>query len=332
MTESYILSDKNNLRVKVFVVGYPSCGESVVACICDEDTVIYTCVIDSFKYKGNNETMHILERLGVSTINLLCWSHPDHDHTFDMESIITQFCDDKTIFLLPLGLHGKPYDNVNYNKGDLKIVNRIAQLNAKEKMCHNTVCVNPQRRQEIDGFSLSCYPDEIEVTINALSPPSPLINHRIAQNQLISKNEFCITLCISVGAYRFLLCSDIENPVIDCLHSGSLYKPVLVKIPHHGSPTADAFLNRAELSSDSTFACTTGYRSHGLPNNAILQAYGEQCQMVHFTGAADTHKYGVVEYTFTPYAFLEVGEEMVRACSKMKIDCRGNAVKVFPMC
>lgn len=330
MTNRYLLTDKHNLRVKVFIIGYPSCGESIVFCIYDNETVLYTCVVDSFKYMGNNETLHILERLGISRINLLCWSHPDHDHTFDMDSIITGFCNNKTIFLLPLGLNGKPYDKVDYNKGDIQIINKIVQLNAKEKMCHNTVCVSPQRRQEIDGFSLFCYPDEIEVTIDALSPPSPLINHRIAQNQLIHKNEFCITLCICVGAYKFLLCSDIENAAIECLHPGSLNKPVLVKIPHHSSPTADALVNRAAFSTDSTFACTTGYRSHGLPDSAILSAYGERCKMVHFTGSVDTHKYGVVEYTFSPYDFMNVGEDTMQACSKMKIDCHGNAVQVFP--
>lgn len=55
-----LLSDKSKLCVKFFIVGYPSCGESVVVCICDGDKVLYTCVIDSFKYRMHNETVCIL--------------------------------------------------------------------------------------------------------------------------------------------------------------------------------------------------------------------------------------------------------------------------------
>ena len=324
------LSDKRNLRIKIVIIGYPSCGESIVACICDNETVLYSCVVDSFKYKGHNETITILNRFGIKHVNLLCWSHPDHDHSFDMDAIIDTFCDDRTAFLLPHGLNGKPYDNINYNKGDEKIVARIAAMNAKRKLCHNTICVVPKRRQEVDSFSLLCYPEEIPISIMALSPPSPLINHRIQMGQTIKKNEFCISLCIEMGGYRFLLCSDIENPVIESLHSESLQNPVLVKIPHHASPTADALLEYSALSPTSTYACATGFKSKQLPNSDILNTYAQRCRMVHFTGQEETHKYGAVEYTFFPYTYLPTGNNAIQFCSCMNIKCHGNAIQVQP--
>ncbi len=325
-----LLSDKSKLCVKFFIVGYPSCGESVVVCICDGDKVLYTCVIDSFKYRMHNETVCILQRLGVGHVDLLCWSHPDHDHSFDMDSIISGFCDDTTKFLLPQGVNGKSFDMVNYNKGDKLIVAKIAAMNEKHKICHNTVCVCPKHRMEVESFSLVGYTDEVPVNVMALSPASPTINHRIAREQVIEKNELCISLCLEVGAFRVLLCSDIENPAIANLHAKSLHEPILVKIPHHSSPTAAALLDYATFSPTSTFACTTGYRSMKLPNMKVLDSYGKCCKMVHFTGYASGYKYGVVEYTFMPYSFADVGNEKMRACGTMKVSCHGNALQVYP--
>ena len=127
------------------------------------------------------------------TRGLLCWSHPDHDHSFDMDSIISGFCDDTTKFLLPQGVNGKSFDMVNYNKGDKLIVAKIAAIERKHKICHNTVCVCPKHRMEVESFSLVGYTDEVPVNVMVLSPASPTINHRIAREQVIEKNELCIS-------------------------------------------------------------------------------------------------------------------------------------------
>ena len=203
-------------------------------------------------------------------------------------------------------------------------------MNEKHKICHNTVCVCPKHRMEVESFSLVGYTDEVPVNVMALSPASPTINHRIAREQVIEKNELCISLCLEVGAFRFLLCSDIENPAIANLHAKSLHEPILVKIPHHSSPTAAALLDYATFSPTSTFACTTGYRSMKLPNMKVLDSYGKCCKMVHFTGYASGYKYGVVEYTFMPDSFADVGNEKMRACGTMKVSCHGNALQVYP--
>lgn len=322
------ISDKRNFNVTISVIGYPSCGESIVLCFRDGTTVLYSCVIDCFKYRRHNETVETLRRLEVDKINLLCWSHPDHDHSFDLDTIIENFCDERTTFLVPLGLNGTDYDKVEYNKGDKKIVEQIRALNAINRLCHVTTNVRPNYRMEIEEINFCCYPDEIPVKIHALSPPSPAINYRIGQGQMLAKNELAISLCFNVAGHKFLMCSDLEDGSIQVLHRDSLLRPVLVKVPHHSSPTSISLFERMEIDSATTCACTTGYKSQGLPHPVVLERYKEKCKMVHFTGTDNGHKFGVVEYTFTPFSFRMIGKEVVTPSSDLNIKCMGNAYKL----
>lgn len=335
------ISDIRKLCVKVFVIGYPSCGESIVVCFMDGEMPLYTCVIDSFKYRCLNQTVEVLKSLDVSRIDVLCWSHPDRDHTFDISTLISAYCDSDTAILVPLGIHGKDYGLVKYNKGDRKLVERILALNELSRRSFVTTNVRPGYRMEVEDLVFSSYPDSIRAEIMALSPFSPLINHRIAKNQTITKNELSIALCITVGGHRFLLCSDVENNAIGTLHSESLYKPLLVKIPHHASATAADLLDCAKLSKTGTYACSTGYHSQGLPDAGILGRYGQACAKVHFTGGYGADKYGMVEYTFFPMSYVQLDSNNKEASdldgsiiydgSKMNIKCHGNATCVYPV-
>ena len=57
------ISSRNNLIVKVFVIGYSLRGESILILFLDkgsDNKVLYAMVIDSFKYKSENKTLDIM--------------------------------------------------------------------------------------------------------------------------------------------------------------------------------------------------------------------------------------------------------------------------------
>ena len=88
------ISDRRNLLIKVYVIGYSNRGESICILFLDagyDNKVLYSIVIDSFKYKGLNETVEILNQWGIDKdkLNMLVWSHPDYDHTYGIDEIIT---------------------------------------------------------------------------------------------------------------------------------------------------------------------------------------------------------------------------------------------------
>ena len=66
------ISDRRNLVVKVYVIGYSNRGESICILFLDagyNNKVLYSIVIDCFKYKGENKTIDILGQWGISKNN-----------------------------------------------------------------------------------------------------------------------------------------------------------------------------------------------------------------------------------------------------------------------
>ncbi|MBJ2189101.1 MAG: hypothetical protein JFR41_10805 [Muribaculaceae bacterium] len=319
--------------MKVFIIGYPTMGESIVTLFIDkgnDNAVLYSCVIDSFyrkdkSGKNHNETIEILKRFNVSALNLLCWSHPDFDHSRGLDDIISSYCNGDSQIILPMHVHGKPYENISYNAIDRPIIQKIVALNAKNKRTFLSVCAGNRTRYEVADFNFIDFPDgnHIPVAIHAHSPSSSFLNDRIENDQPIKKNELSIFLTIEVDSNRFLFCGDTENEAIEQINTRHIINPLLVKIPHHSSESSDVLLNMALFSKKKTCACTTAYKrgKRKLPDDNVLSKYVEQCKMVHYTGEDTEHNVGVVEYSFTPYDFAPNGEP----CSYMVAECHGNA-------
>ena len=299
------ISKCTNLVIKIYVIGYSSKGESIIVLFQDreDNSVLYTVVIDSSVYKNCNKTVEILENYGIHAIDLLCWSHPDEDHTLGMDDIITRFCNDLTKIILPYGVNGKDFDKIDYNQGDVGLVRKIIDLNEKRKRAHLTSCVTPPYFQPMAMVTFSDYPDQIDVQIHTLSPHSPLINERIGNGKKMKKNELSIALYIKVENYNFVFCSDIENPTIDNIMASCFDNPVFIKIPHHTSKTSDSLLNILKTDQSNTLGCTTVYKQHGLPDEELLERYEKVCTQVHTTGTTEKEKpiFGVVEYSFSLY-------------------------------
>lgn len=299
------ISHCKNLIVKIFVIGYSQRGESVIVAFLDKESnnVLYTIVIDSFTYKGINKTLDLLNQYNISSIDMLCWSHPDYDHTKGLDVLINQFCNENSKIITPYGLNGKLYDVIDYNKSDISIVNKIIKLNERKKNVHLTSSVTPSLYLPMEFFCFSDYPDKVDVQIHTLTPHSSFINERIGNEKTIKKNELSIALYVVVEKYKFVFCSDIENMAISNIMQSCFDNPIFIKIPHHTSKSSDELLNISILDKKNTLACTTIYKNHNLPDKDLLDKYKKLCYLVHSTGtsSAKLQNFGIVEYTFDLY-------------------------------
>lgn len=293
-----------HLIIKIFVIGYSSRGESILFLFLDKENslVLYSIVVDCFKYKGLNKTKEILDQYKIQTLDMLCWSHPDFDHTKDMETLLSCYCGKHTKIITPYGLNGKLYDVIDYNKEDISIVHEIINLNQK-KGYHLTSAVTPGLNQPMEYICFSDYPDQIKTQISTLSPFSPDINRHIGSDRKIKKNDLSIALFIEVENYHFLLCSDIEDNTIRQMMNSSFDNPIFIKIPHHTSPTSQALLELLQVDKMNTYGCTTIYKQHKLPNEELLEKYKDHCKTVHSTGTSKAKhiNHGIIEYTFDLY-------------------------------
>ena len=119
------ISSRDNLIVKVYIIGYSLRGESILILFLDKGDnlkVLYSIVIDSFKYKGEHKTLDIMDdyNLKVLKLNMLIWSHPDFDHTLGLKEIIQNYCDENTQVVLPYGMTGDDWNKRN-STGKIRI-------------------------------------------------------------------------------------------------------------------------------------------------------------------------------------------------------------------
>lgn len=306
---SYIsISDRRNLIVKVFVFGYPLRGESILVLFVDKhnNKILYSIVIDSFKYRGVNKTVDVMSSLGLDNqkIDMLIWSHPDYDHTYGIDSILNRFCNDNTAILLPYDLNGEQWSKISYNRDDKKILRDIENLFSEKDLSHETIVVPKNAIVHFPPLKFNDFVGELEVIISALSPIGSRIN-KLQKNQKIHKNELSMSIMIEVGKHKFLFMSDIENANIKHINCNLIKDPVFIKIPHHTSKESNLLLKQLIKISDERpyISCTTVYRRHKLPEEELLGYYKCISDQVDCTGFAVGNEkvFGYIEYTFDLY-------------------------------
>lgn len=308
------ISDRRNLIIKVYVIGYPQRGESICILFLDsgyDNKVLYSIVIDCFKYKGINKTIEILDEWGIKKdkdkLDMLVWSHPDYDHTYGIDAVLYNCCDEKTKVILPYDLNGEAWNKIDYNRDDKEIVEKILGLTKRKFLSHETACVPQNLYIPFENMVFNDLLGDLHADIFAISPHSARINYLLETHSEIHKNDLSIGLCIDVGneyKYRLVFLSDIENEAIHMLYNKSYEDPVFIKIPHHTSSTSDHYLECiSNLDEKPYIACTTTYKTQKLPEKDLLAGYISQVQQVDCTGFSKNknQNFGFIEYTFDFY-------------------------------
>lgn len=307
----------SSLRVHVFLIGYADQGESIVVLLKEgEANVLYSIVVDCYEIDGLNKTTEILSGLEGS-INMLCWTHPDEDHSIGLDSIINNHCSKDSIVLLPYGLE----EGVKIrNLGDVEpVIKQVFDLGNMRTKPVCSVSAHLKQFDPIDDFQIvDDYGGTVDVTIQALAPYREYIFEKIHSSKAVDKNDLSIVLVINIGAYRFLLTGDVEDMMISKMGKQYYQNPVWVKIPHHASNSSTTLLDY--LLTDNSLQVlsgTTVKKASGLPNPDVVKAYKNICEQVNATGnptVEENENYGMVRYCFDLF-----GEKTVR------VHCDGNA-------
>lgn len=303
--------------VKVYVIGYSERGESILIVFLDKgdnNKLLYSIVIDSFKYKGVHKTLDIMERYGLKDrkVDMLVWSHPDYDHTYGLNEILNYYCSEDTIVILPYDLNGAAWNKVNYNKEDKHLIDTVLGLTKRKFLSHETISVIKDESQPVKHLSFSDAFGNLDVQIDALSPHGSKINYKLEKNATIHKNDLSISLQISIGnkdgRHKLLFLADTENDEIDMLNPEAFDQPLLTKLPHHSSSSSDHLPVRFKMrdtfaSRKPVLACTTIFKRQGLPEPDMVKQYRECFCQLDWTGTSKSSQknYGYVEYTFDIY-------------------------------
>lgn len=305
----FFIDDITDIILEIYVVGYHEKGESIVLFLCDksQEKAIFTAVIDCFCFADLNKTYEILQDRQIESTDLLCWTHPDEDHTKGLDDIINQFCTHKTKFILPEGIYGKKSDILQYSEDELKLIQTINSYNTHQNYCVNSISANPSCALEILKYEFSDnIGKKLIFSIDAVAPISAIIRRRIdSEPEKIKNNDFSIALLVNLGNMQFFLSGDIENQTIQQLSENFIDNLVFLKIPHHASQSSNLLLSKIVNSQRDTqipISCTTVYKSHNLPNPELMEEYKIYSEKLHSTGFNDfqNFNYGIMEYSFEP--------------------------------
>ena len=302
-----IFLDSDNLRLIVYVIGYPQMGESQVILLKDiiSGNIYYSAVVDCYKLQDINKTIDILNENNIRSLNLLCWTHPDDDHSYGIDEIFKNFCNYKTKILLPEGIYGDPNDFVDYKPKYLDFFEDLKKNNSKAAYNVHSATVIEGEVQGVETIYFQRGINEIKFRISTIAPISAIVRRRI-QAGLSTKNDISISLLFSLGELSLFLTGDIENQTINLIAREFLPEITFLKTPHHTSKSSDALLSVFERQYDFEykipFTCTTAFRKHKLPDDELIEGYRMFSNTFYTThDDLSVEKFGYINFEFNPF-------------------------------
>lgn len=300
---------KINDELSVYIVGYETAGESIIINLGDK----FFALIDCFKTAEHFKTLDILKEIGVDSLDLICWTHTDEDHTLGLSSIIEEYVDyEKTLFITPEGFQPKDIFHKYESKfhKEYKEIFELAEKNIHLANHHSAN--NGFSRTFLYKFSGSEVPLRIE--IKGYTPLSFVVKEfslkfveeyfSLGEKGRSRPNYFSITLKITVthpdiAPISICLTSDLDNYIIKRMKTADASEcfgdNLIMKIPHHGSRNSSELIN---FVSSLGYAATTTYKNSRLPKDEILREYKQKKSLVSHTGV-NTGKYGIIKYNIT---------------------------------
>ena len=97
------------LICKIFILGHPSQGESIVFLLYGDNRIIYSCVVDSFVQNDRVVPKDLLFSLGIDKITDVFWTHPHDDHSNGLVELIETFTPQR--IYIPVELQRLPNNN-----------------------------------------------------------------------------------------------------------------------------------------------------------------------------------------------------------------------------
>lgn len=286
--------DFQDFVLEIYIIGYRTKGESIVVLFKEQEKVFYSFVIDSYykKYKRiTNRTISILTGNGVKIIPLLIMSHPHEDHIKGIEGLIGTYCDENSQFYYPARSFDIETGEVKLTPKEKKILKLVRENNKNKKTFSNAVGVTAggyNMLRTVYLYDINDYNKEYPLPIEIVAiTPITSVNDAKAVNSKLDPNDLSISIVVNINDYYLLLGSDITNSHIDKLDRELLSGVKFVKIPHHGSSTADK-LTKFFLPQQLDYACCTNYNvgSSHLPLESILKEYKIISQRVDVVGCS----------------------------------------------
>lgn len=92
MKSTIIEAALDKVHVRIFTMGGNGIGESFLILFQQDESVLYSILIDSFStiVKGKDTILpqRFIEHYGIEKLDCIIWSHPHDDHSYGLDTII----------------------------------------------------------------------------------------------------------------------------------------------------------------------------------------------------------------------------------------------------
>lgn len=275
-----LIRNFNEVFLDVYLIGYPTEGESIVCCLkTDNDTspFLFTGVIDCYRNEQANYTVELLKKLEIQKLDLLCWTHPDADHSLGIDELICNYVDKGTVVSIPISLleHKENFNEYSQQYCQM-ILNRLKTRKLEDKI-QLKYTGNDTEVYARDYLKIN-QDKSYSLRIKALAPDSALVAN-LLNRKTMENNIFSIALYLKFEMLNVLFTGDIENNTIRALQDTWDLPDNFhyIKIPHHGSSSASNLIDILERQQNPNVigevACSTVFRKAKLPEPKILKRY-----------------------------------------------------------
>lgn len=296
----------DKVHVRIFTMGGNGIGESFLILFQQDESVLYSILIDSFStiVKGKDTILpqRFIEHYGIGKLDCIIWSHPHDDHSYGLDTIIEKYHGKKTIGFIPQYVYGNNRDLIPISPTCVKV-----RKTFKSKFRKNSLiaidCAAGESRLLIKGEIKDVSREESKnFTLHFLTPIGSPLNQRMAENIPYSQSQLnllSISMILTVDGYRFYFGGDTPGSIIKQSDTQMINSSRWTTIPHHGSNTSKEL--RMILKRNIDCASCTTYLSQPLPRTEVLDLYKtpEECR-VHVTqkDKQSIFSYGVIEYDY----------------------------------
>lgn len=281
------------LGIDIYTIGYVPEGESIVFIIHSSSEILYIGVIDSYEKDNHNYTKELLETLKIKSINMLCWSHPDSDHSKGFDKLLG-FLNENSVFVMPSNVI-EYKDKIEKQFHEIWEFISNEQLSQKAQKAKKYTPVNCQIQYVAENTlicNLPCLSFVLGVTKYQFSLRSFL---PISQNTYLGEfneynmeeNGFSVGLILQLGEFCAIFASDCHNRYIqkiDQLYFSDYCD--FLKIPHHGSKTSTKIVDYFNTAINNDYyitAASVTKKTTKLPCDDALNKYKKVCENILYT-------------------------------------------------
>lgn len=281
--------DKLKLRLHVYVVGYPSEGESILVVVAEDNKPLLTIVTDCYETSaGYNHVSEILKTEWQNpALDAFIWTHPHRDHSLGILTLIAKHDQKHEGYVIsPTNMVGlQNYEGKGPWKDAALILKKLLKKYYKKDYHYYFRGWDPQT-DPLQFLLYSKNGPRLNLNLDFVAPHPAVVALQMG-NSTCPPNKGSLAFVISINGIDIFMGGDLDKACVKYIRD-DVYRHVnLIKIPHHGSEhTADIHKKFGMNTCDEPHAATTVFSKSQDPKVKILKGYLNEGCTVHCTGPA----------------------------------------------